>query len=259
MVQKWLVLFVALLIFLGWGGAVACAESEERQVRVFFDGEEISFRVAPQFQNNRLFVPVRPLLEALGTQVYWNQEKNTLSTTVEGKNIVVHLKQSMVEIVGNMVESDTPVVVVGGATMLPLRSFSELLGLKVRWDGENNIVEIESGRYVPFLRVKDDDNLPLAVRQWLEVSKPEEVNAALELEDCLYILSSMGWKPTAGYSVKIRRIERENSSFRVNVEIREPLPGQFVFQVISYPYDLVSLDLKAVGRPSAINFQQITR
>ncbi|MEW5921410.1 MAG: stalk domain-containing protein [Bacillota bacterium] len=256
-IRRLAALFCALVIL--FTASCAFAGSGDKRVRVLFDGEEISFRVAPQFYNNRLIVPVRPLLEALGTQVAWDQEKNVLSTVWDGKNVVVHINQSMIEINGNIVEADTPAVIVGGATMMPLRAVSELFGLKVKWDRENNVVEVESSNYIPFQRVKGNDDLPTVVRQWVDVSMPEKVNRTMELENRLYVLSSLGWKPTGGYDVKIIKIVRENTSFRVNVESREPLPGQATIQVISHPYDLVCLDLKVVGRPSTIIFHHVNR
>lgn len=258
MVFKRLTALFCALAFL-FTASAAFAGSEQNNVRVLFDGEEISFPVAPQFYNNRLIVPVRPLLEALGTKVAWDHEKNTLSTSWDGKNIVVHIKESMIELNGNIMEADTSAVIVGGTTMMPVRTISELFGLKVNWDGESNVVEVESSNYIPFQRLKENDELPVAVREWVDVVRPEEANRTLELDNRLYVLSSLGWKPTAGYGVRIIKITRENTAFHVNFESREPLPGQFSFQTISYPYDLVCLDLKAVGKPSSLFFHQVKR
>lgn len=250
-------LLCALVILLT--ASCAFAGREDKPVRVFFDGEEIAFRVVPQFYNNRLIVPVRPLLEALGSQVTWDPEKNTLSTSLDGQNIVVHINQSMIELNGNIMETDTPAVIVGGTTMMPVRAVSELFGLRVKWDGENNLVEVESNNFIPFQRLKENDELPTVVRQWVDYSKPEPVNRTLELDNRLYVLSSLGWKPTMGYSIKIVKVVRDNASFRVNIETKEPLPGQFTFQTISYPYDLISVDLKALSKPTAVHFYKVNR
>jgi hypothetical protein len=137
---------------------------------------------------------------------------------------------------------------------------SELFGLKLNWDEEKGVAELESKNYVPFRQIQGRElaALPSVVRKWKELNLPQQVNKAMELDDSFYILSSLGWKPSGGYVVKIRRILREDSAWRVHVELREPLPGQPTIQVISNPYDLVSVDLTAAGRPSSVVFCTIT-
>jgi len=258
LIRKLSALLLALIILLPAGAVFA--GSEERRMRVFFDGEEIIFRVAPQFYNNRLVVPVRPFLEALEAKVVWNQEINAVSATWDGRTIVLYINRPILEVNGNIVEVDTPAVVVGGTTMLPLRAVSELFGLRLKWDEEKGVAELESKNHIPFRQIQGREiaALPSSVRNWMEFNLPQHVNKAMEFDDSLYILSSMGWKPSGGYMVKIRRIVREGSAWRVNVEIREPLPGHPTIQVISNPYNLVMVDLAVAGRPSSIVFHTIT-
>jgi hypothetical protein len=158
------------------------------------------------------------------------------------------------------VEVDTPAVVVGGTTMLPLRVVSELLGLKVEWDEEKGIAVLESKNFIPFRQVQGREivALPSVVRSWLGLNLPQQVNKVMEFDNSIYILSSLGWKPTGGYVVKIRRIVWEESAWRVKVELREPLSGHPTIQVISNPYDLVRVELAVAGRPSSIVFHTLT-
>jgi hypothetical protein len=229
-------------------------------MRVFFDGEEIIFRVAPQFYNNRLVVPVRPFLEALEAKIVWNQEINAVSAIWDGRTVVLYVNRPIFEVNGNIVEVDTPAVVVGGTTMLPLRVVSELFGLKVKWDEEKGVAELESKNFIPFRQIQGREitALPSAVRSWVEHNLPQQINTVMEFDNSIYILSSLGWKPTGGYVVKIRRIVREESAWRVKMELREPLSGHPTIQVISNPHDLVRVDLAVAGRPSSIVFHTIT-
>ncbi len=228
-------------------------------VKVYFNGEEISFHVAPQFQNGRLVVPVRPFLEALGAKIAWDSERGSVVTAFEDKTIVLHVNDAMIEINGDFMEVDTPAVIVAGTTMLPLRIVSEIFGLQVKWDGEKGVVEVESKNYIPFRQLKIGDDLSSPVLQWVETSRQESINTSLELDNKVYILSSLGWKPTGGYDVKIRSIMWKDSNWRVTVESKEPLPGQPTIQVISNPYDLVCVDLSRVARPYTIVYHAISR
>ena len=256
--RKLSALIIALIILLPAGAVFA--GSEERRMRVFFDGEEIVSRVAPQFYNNRLVVPVRPFLEALEAEIVWDNEINAVSATWDGQTIVLYINRPIIEVNGNIVNVDVPAVVVGGTTMLPLRAVSELFGLRLKLDEVKGVAYVESKNHIPFRQIQGREiaALPSAVRNWIELNLPQQSNKVMEFDNSFYILSSMGWKPSGGYVVKIRRIVREDSAWRVNVEIREPLPGQPTIQVISNPYDLVRVDLAAVGRPSSIVYHTIT-
>lgn len=258
LMRKLTVLILALIILLP--AAAVFAGSEERRIRVFFDGEEIISRVAPQFINNRLVVPVRPFLETLEAKIVWDIERNAVSATWDGQVIVLFVNRPIVEVNGNIVNVDVPAVVVEGTTMLPLRVVSELFGLRVNWDEVKGIAEVVSKNHVPFRLIQGAEiaALPLAVRNWMEINLPQQGSRVMDYDNSLYILSSLGWKPSGGYVVKIRRIVREGTAWRVNVELREPLSGQPTIQVVSNPYDLVRVDLEAAGRPSNIIFRTIT-
>lgn len=253
--KKLTTILIAIFVFFN----VSCvfAAEEDKAIRIFFDGEEISFREQPQFKEGRLVVPVRSFLKALGSQLEWNKEEGSVTTYFEDKTIVFHVEHSLIEINGDKIELETSMEIVGGSMIMPLRTISELLDLQVSWDGEKGVVKVESDNYVPLERVKDSTDLPLAVTQWVDTLKHENINTTLELDDHLYILSALGWKPSGGYDVKIRRILRENSSWSVNVVLREPQLEHSTIQVIDYPYDLVCLDLADAGRPSAVVFRTV--
>ena len=259
-IKKLTTLFIFFIILFSFSCAFASEDiGDTDTVKIYFNGEEISFRVAPQFQNGRLVVPVRPFLEALGAKIDWDRERGSVITALEDKTIVLHVNDAMIEINGDVIEVDTPAVIVAGTTMLPLRIVSELFGLQVNWDSEKGVVEVESKNYVPFRQLKGSDDLSLPVLQWVETSRQELINTSMELDNQLYILSSLGWKPTGGYDVKVRRIVWKDSAWLVTVESKEPLPGQPTIQVISNPYDLVCVDLSIVARPTTIVYHTVFR
>ncbi|MGQ9532395.1 MAG: copper amine oxidase N-terminal domain-containing protein, partial [Desulfotomaculales bacterium] len=58
---------------------MAQASAEEQDIRVQVDGRYLSFDVPPMIENGRTLVPLRALFEALGAEVQWDGETQTVS------------------------------------------------------------------------------------------------------------------------------------------------------------------------------------
>lgn len=122
----------------------------EDDIKVTLDGKEIAFDVPPQIIDGRTLVPMRAIFEALGAEVEWSQElqsvlaekDDTFITMTIGVNVftVGNLRDSISE----KVELDVPPVIIEERTLVPVRAVSESLDCKVDWDGENRAVIIKS-------------------------------------------------------------------------------------------------------------------
>ena len=69
---------VMLGMFLAFAGM---AFSEEIPIRILLDGREIYSDTPPQIINDRTFVPIRVISEALGVHVEWDQEARAVVLT----------------------------------------------------------------------------------------------------------------------------------------------------------------------------------
>lgn len=89
-------------------------------------------------------VPLRAIFQALGAQVNWDQETQTVSA-VKGKiTIQLKIESSMAYVNNKPVSLLKPATIVNGSTMVPLRFVSESLGAKVDWYAFNKTVYIYS-------------------------------------------------------------------------------------------------------------------
>lgn len=105
----------------------------------------VKMDAAPMISNDRTFVPVRFLGNALGVDdnnIVWDNSsrtailkgKNELKLTIGRKTITVNNKETTIDV--------APMIVDPGRTMLPARYVAEGLGFTVDWDDQNRLVVV---------------------------------------------------------------------------------------------------------------------
>ncbi len=110
-------------------------------ITVLLDGNAIEFDVAPIIENDRTLVPLRAIFEALGAQVEWDGENETV-TSAKGNNICVLQIGGKMFVNGVEKELDVPAKIVEDRTLVPLRAVSEAYECKVDWNGDTRTVTI---------------------------------------------------------------------------------------------------------------------
>lgn len=122
------------------------ASTEE--ISVLFDGQPLSLEVAPQVVNGRTLVPLRAIFEALGAEVQWNSNEQSI-IAIQGNTVLnLTIGRNTAFKNGTPVQLDASPQIVNGRTLVPLRFVSENLGAQVEWDGTTRQVSIaveESG------------------------------------------------------------------------------------------------------------------
>ncbi len=116
------------------GTAVFADEAAAKPICVVVNGEEIAFEDAsPVNINGSVLVPMRAIFEALGAEVVWEEETQTV-TGILGENQV---KTSIGSITGyvndEMLDLSVPSRLINGRTMVPVRFVSEGLTAEVNW------------------------------------------------------------------------------------------------------------------------------
>ena len=127
----------------------------EDNIKVILDGKTLKFDVQPQIIDERTLVPMRVIFEALGADVEWEEETQTINArrsdtdlfyismrvgdkTIHKESVKANLPTS------NDIELDVPPVIIDGRTLVPVRAVSECFGCKVECDGESQTVIVES-------------------------------------------------------------------------------------------------------------------
>lgn len=111
-------------------------------ITVELNGNKIIFDVEPAVQNNRVMVPYRALLEAMGATVYWDEKSGTIGSTRNGEAIQFTLYSKFATVNGAVIPLDVEVTAKDGRTLVPLRFIGENFNGTVNWDSIQSKVTI---------------------------------------------------------------------------------------------------------------------
>ncbi|MDD4169527.1 MAG: copper amine oxidase N-terminal domain-containing protein [Desulfotomaculaceae bacterium] len=110
---------------------------------VNLDGEFMTFDVKPVIVDGRTLVPFRAICEALGADVQWSGETQTV-TVVKASTEIKLVIGGDAYINGQLVTLDVPARIINDRTLVPLRFISETMGCIVDWDNDARAVIITS-------------------------------------------------------------------------------------------------------------------
>jgi len=115
----------------------------ENEIKVLLDGQELIFDVPPQLIDNRTMVPMRKIFEAMGANVDWNGDIQTVTATKDDITVIMQIDNKVIKVNGENITLDVPPKLVDSRTLVPARAVAESLNAKVEWDGETSTVIIK--------------------------------------------------------------------------------------------------------------------
>lgn len=127
---------VALLV-----PAVAHADTGS-SVRIELNGQMLP--ISGEIVENRALVPVRGVLEALGAQVTWDNNRRVVIATMGSATIELPVEASVARVNGRMVPLDVPARIENGSVYIPVRFMAENLGARVAYDMSKQLVQIDA-------------------------------------------------------------------------------------------------------------------
>lgn len=131
------------------GAAAPGAARAEASPRVLVDGQELAG--ATMAPSGRILVPMRPLFEAMGATLYWDQASRTVRAFYPGHSVTLQADNREAMADDQAVVLDTAPVLSDGRMMVPLRFAAEALAATVTWDAEHNqaLVTLPEGAKLP--------------------------------------------------------------------------------------------------------------
>ncbi len=134
--------FVLPLLIVALISSIVAFASNE--IKVAIDGEYVKFDVPPQSINNRTMVPLRAIFEALGAEVEWNN--NTQTVTAMKDDVIVKATIGSTKMYIDDVEKtmDVAPIAIGGRTLVPARFVAEAFDCDVFWSDEDYTVYIKT-------------------------------------------------------------------------------------------------------------------
>lgn len=117
-------------------------------IKVFLDDAEIEFDVRPTIREGRVLVPLRAIFEALGAQVHWQPETQTIIASRPGRVLMLTIDHPIPFIDGQPgAPLDVAPQIIDGRTLVPLRFVGEAFGgLQVEWENDTRTVYMHRTR-----------------------------------------------------------------------------------------------------------------
>ena len=100
----------------------------ENEIKVLLDGQELIFDVPPQLIDNRTMVPMRKIFEAMGANVDWNGDTQTVTATKDDITVIMQIDNKVINVNGENITLDVPPQLVDSRTLVPARAVAESFG-----------------------------------------------------------------------------------------------------------------------------------
>lgn len=126
------------------GTAPVMSYAEEPEITVTVDGAQVAFDQPPVMVENRTLVPLRAIFEALGANVQWNEQTQTVFAAKRLDTVSLQIGKRELYQNDQTVMMDVPAQIMNDRTMVPVRAISEAFDLLVQWDGDTKTVIVES-------------------------------------------------------------------------------------------------------------------
>ena len=151
-IKMFLSTFALVLAF----GIFTPAVLHANEIFVTVNNEQVNFADQnPVIVDGRTLVPIRGVFEALGFEVHWHQETQTVTLTNAPYIVVITVGSPVFTTNGEEFELDVPAQIINGRTMLPIRAVVESLGMAVMWNQVSDTVSSVAIHTLSFFAAQD--------------------------------------------------------------------------------------------------------
>jgi hypothetical protein len=96
----------------------------------------------PIIVDGRTLVPLRAVMEALGFEVFWDENSRQVLFVMQRIIVAMPIDDEYMYVNGRAIPLDVSPQIINNRTMIPIRAVSEATEMIVDWDGENLIIDI---------------------------------------------------------------------------------------------------------------------
>lgn len=129
------IIFASTILFTSNAAAVST-------IRI--NGTDLSWDANPLKINDRMIVPIRPIMEALGANVEWGNDAQTITATKNTFSIKLEIGSFIASKNGENIILDAAPELIDDKAYVPLRFVSEALGAEVNWNEATQNVDINT-------------------------------------------------------------------------------------------------------------------
>lgn len=118
------------------------AQAAENDIKLSCNGELLDCVQPPVVQNGRTLVPVRTVCDALGLDVDWDNETETIRICDELNLVTLNIGVSQIDVNDEVSALEAAPEIINGVTCVPIRAVVEPFGAFVGWNGKTRTVII---------------------------------------------------------------------------------------------------------------------
>jgi hypothetical protein len=111
-------------------------------VRVQVNGDPVVFAVQPFVLGGRTMAQLRPLGEAMGATVTWDDSAQRVTLTKGARNATCQVGTDVGVVNSQGYRLDEPPILVNENVVVPVRFMAEGLGFQVQWDPAARVVNL---------------------------------------------------------------------------------------------------------------------
>ncbi|MEF3304798.1 copper amine oxidase N-terminal domain-containing protein [Paenibacillus sp. GYB003] len=138
---------LALLLVVGTRPQQAMAQAEA-PIKVFVDTNRIGFSVDPLLEDGTTLVQLRPLFEAMGIELQWDNDNRIVTGKTTGLVFALPIDGTKATVNGSEVALEQAARIVDGNTLVPLRFVGEATGALVVWDGDRREITLFTEKWI---------------------------------------------------------------------------------------------------------------
>ncbi len=146
------------------------SDNSQNNISVTLNGTKLSMAVQPQMIKDRTMIPLRFVFEALGADVYWDDETlrgfQIIAAVKNNKKIIMAIEEyKFYKFTGNniagfaeeseSVHLDVPPFIIDNITFIPIRAVCEAFDMTVDWEENTNTVRLSCSP--DFINEKEND------------------------------------------------------------------------------------------------------
>lgn len=143
----------------------------------------LKFDTPPVIKQGRTLIPVRAISEGFGADVEWNKDEQKVIITKGDIEIVLQLADGKAFVNGEEKTIDVPAQLMNNRTIVPLRFIAENLGLKVDYDADEQIIDIQEDEDTATEDTTTDENTQVSNEDKIEVQDVNEDKIKVEDAD----------------------------------------------------------------------------
>jgi len=111
-------------------------------IKVLVNSQPLVTDVPPVIVDGRTLVPLRAIFEALGAEVSWDADTQTVTGTRGNITIELQIGSQIAKVGSATVTLDVPAAIIDNRTFVPARFVAESMGASVNWDEASRTVLI---------------------------------------------------------------------------------------------------------------------